>query len=87
MEFEYDLRKSLANLKKHGIDFEESKALWEDQNTLVYKSTYADEIRFLTIGRINDKYWSAISTIRRDKIRIISVRRSRKKEIQLYESY
>ena len=87
MEFEYDHNKSLSNLKKHGIDFEESIALWEDQNALVLKSKHVGEIRFLTIGIIKDKHWSAISTIRGNKIRIISVRRSRIKEIQLYENY
>ncbi|XOV91025.1 MAG: BrnT family toxin [Bacteroidota bacterium] len=87
MEFEYDHNKSLSNLKKHGIDFEESKTLWEDQNALVFQSKQRNEMRFLTIGLIKGKHWSAISTIRGDKIRIISVRRSRKKEIQLYENY
>ena len=87
MEFEYDLNKSLSNLEKHGIDFEDSKALWNDQNALVFTSNRENEVRFLTIGMIREKHWSAISTLRGDKIRIISVRRSREKEIQLYENY
>lgn len=87
MEFEYDRNKSLSNLAKHGIDFEDSKALWNDQNALVFTSNRENEVRFLTIGMIKEKHWSAISTLRGDKIRIISVRRSREKEIQLYENY
>jgi len=87
MEFEYDRNKSLSNLAKHGIDFEDSKALWNDQNALVFTSNRENEVRFLTIGMIREKHWSAISTLRGDKIRIISVRRSREKEIQLYENY
>lgn len=45
-----------------------------------------DEPRFLVIGKINNKHWSAITTYRNNKTRIISVRRSRKQEIDIYES-
>ncbi len=30
MEFEFDEEKSLANKEKHGIDFDEARALWLD---------------------------------------------------------
>jgi uncharacterized DUF497 family protein len=45
-----------------------------------------DEERFLLVGRIGEKHWSAVVTYRGRRIRIISVRRSRKKEVELYES-
>ena len=38
----------------------------------------------LGIAKLNDKHWSAIFTLRGKNIRLISVRRSRKKEIELY---
>jgi hypothetical protein len=45
-----------------------------------------DEPRFLVIGVIDSKHWSAVITYRNENIRIISVRRSRDEEIELYES-
>ena len=44
-----------------------------------------DEPRYLVIGRIAAKHWSAVITYRSESIRIISVRRSRPEEVALYE--
>ncbi len=84
-EFEFDSDKSKANLEKHGIDFEAAQALWEDPDLLEIQAKPGDEPRFLLIGRMNGKYWSAVVTCRNQRIRLISVRRSRKKEVELYE--
>ena len=46
----------------------------------------ADEPRFLIVGRIAWKHWSAVVTPRGNNIRIISVRRSRIEEVAIYES-
>ena len=46
-----------------------------------------DEPRFLVIGKINEKHWSAVVTYRGENIRIVSVRRSRDEEIEIYESF
>jgi uncharacterized DUF497 family protein len=86
MESEFDKRKSQINKKKHGIDFIEAQALWDDPNRVEIPAKTIDEKRFLIIGKISDKYWSTIFTYRRGKVRIISVRRSRKEEIEIYES-
>ena len=87
MIFEYDLNKSMKNKEKHGIDFEEAKRLWDDPFAFELPSKQKlDENRFLVIGKINNKHYTAIITYREEKIRIISVRRSRKKEVKLYES-
>ena len=85
MDFEFDPSKSRSNKDKHGIEFEEAKALWNDPHLLEVKATSTDEPRFLMIGMIDGKHWSAVITYRGDKIRIISVRRSRKEEVELYE--
>lgn len=85
MDFEFDLKKSASNRKKHGIDFEEAQELWIDPHLLEIEARTADEPRFLMIGKIGLKHWSAVVTYRNDKIRIISVRRSRKEEVELYE--
>lgn len=87
MKFEYDINKSNSNSLKHGISFEYEKKLWSDDFAIELKSNNCeDEERFLVIGKIEDKFYTAIITYRVDIIRIISVRRSRKKEEYLYES-
>jgi hypothetical protein len=85
MAFEFDPRKSAANLAKHGIDFVEAQRLWEDPDLLEIPARTEDEPRWLIIGRIDAKFWSAVVTSRGDAIRLISVRRSRDDEVALYE--
>ena len=75
-----------GNKKKHGVDFIEAQLLWDDPDRIEIPAKTTDENRFLIIGKIRDKYWSAIITYRDEKVRIISVRRSRKEEIKIYES-
>lgn len=85
-DFEFDDEKSQANLHKHGIDFYDAQALWADQDLLEVRAKSSDEPRYLVIGLIGMKHWSAVITYRGEKIRLISVRRSRKREVELYES-
>jgi uncharacterized DUF497 family protein len=86
MTFEFDSSKSQSNLEKHGIDFDEAQALWNDEGRLEIPAKTQDEPRFLVVGKIKNKYWSAVITYRGEHIRIISVRRSRDEEIAIYES-
>ena len=86
MEFEFDEMKSKANKKKHGIDFIEAQALWNDPDVVEVPAKTVDEERFLVVGKIDNKHWSGIITYRGEKTRIISVRRSRMEEINVYES-
>ena len=86
MEFEFDPGKSEANRTKHGIDFVQAQALWDDPALVEIPVKTSDEQRFLVVGRISGKHWSGVITYRNGRIRIISVRRSRKEEIDLYES-
>jgi uncharacterized DUF497 family protein len=85
MIFEFDPAKSKINQKKHGIDFIEAQALWEDPDLLEIPARTMDEPRFLVIGKIAVKYWSGVITYRGMNIRIISVRRARDEEIEIYE--
>ena len=85
MEFEFDPEKSPANKAKHGIDFIEAQLLWLDDMLLEIPARTSDKPRFLIIGTIGNKHWSAVVTYRKDRIRIISVRRSRKEEVEIYE--
>ena len=85
MEFEFDSAKSNSNKAKHGIDFYEAQALWDDTDIIEIPVRTVDELIFLVIGKIAGKHWSAVITYRGVKIRIISVRRSRKEEARVYE--
>ena len=84
--FEYDEAKSLSNAEKHGIDFRAAQEIWEDSDAIEIQAKSYDEERFIVIGLIGGKHWSAVITYRDTSIRLISVRRSRAQEIQLYES-
>jgi uncharacterized DUF497 family protein len=86
MEFEFDSQKSGSNKIKHGIDFNEAQELWDDPDSIEIPVKTSDEPRYLVIGMISGKHWSAVVTYRGEKIRIISVRRSRKEEVDIYES-
>lgn len=85
-DFEFDLNKSRSNSRKHGIDFEEAKALWDDPDFIEVPARVQDEPRVLVIGKIKNKMWSAVVTDRNSKIRIISVRHARPEEVAIYES-
>ena len=87
MEFEFDPIKSASNKEKHGLDFVAAQGLWLDDGLKEVLSTanLAGERRFLAIGRIEGKHWTAICTLRGEAIRIISVRRARKEEVGYYE--
>lgn len=85
-EFEYDPDKSLINKAKHGIDFEEAKALWLDQRLLEASARTTDEPRWLAVGLLAGKHWTVVFTRRGETIRLISARRARDEEIAAYES-
>jgi hypothetical protein len=86
MKFEFDPQKSEFNNAKHGIDFIAAQLLWEDPNRTIIPARTSDEPRYLLIGRVGDRHWSAVFTLRAEAVRIISVRRSRPEEVEIYES-
>lgn len=86
MGFEFDPGKSAENRRKHGVDFEEAQALWSDPALLEIPARLSDEPRWVIIGKIAARHWSAVITRRDDNVRIISVRRSREEEVKIYES-
>lgn len=83
MDFEYDLNKSKSNKEKHGIDFEEAKAIWLGDNVTLPAITRGEK-RYMIIGKIEASLYSCIFTVRNKRIRIISCRRSREKERRIY---
>lgn len=86
MKVEYDPAKSASNKAKHGLDFEEAKGLWSDENLLVMPLSFEDEPRKACVGVLDGKHWTAIITCRHASVRLISVRRARKDEVVAYES-
>ena len=84
--FEFNEQKNQANLLKHGINFIDAQDLWNDPRLLEIPAKTEDEPRYLLIGLISGKHWSAVITYRSASVRLISVRRSRPEEVALYES-
>ena len=83
---EFDEAKSQANKSKHGIDFIAAQALWLDEMLVEIPARVEDEVRFVVVGMISGKLWSAVITYRGERVRLISVRRARIEEVAIYES-
>ena len=85
MKFEFNPNKSASNRIKHGIDFNEAQALWGDPMLLEAPARTVGEPRFIVIGKIGRRHWTAVCTHRGERIRIISVRRATGKEVKRYD--
>jgi uncharacterized DUF497 family protein len=83
--FEFDSLKSEANLLKHRIGFANAERLWDDPDLLVLPSEFPFEPRQIATGILEGKHWTAVFTERIGTIRLISVRRSRDQERDIYE--
>jgi len=84
MDFGFDPEKSSSNRDKHGIDFLDAQEVWNDLFAIEVQAKSQTEKRFALVGAINGKIWTVFFTERAEKIRIISVRRARTKEEELY---
>ena len=87
IKFEYDPNKSLSNKQKHGIDFEEIQELFLGIVAVANAKNVDGEVRFSAIGKVAQKFYTVIYTYRETNVRIISARRSRKREESIYEEY
>ena len=77
---------SASKLRKHGIDFDHAQALWQDPDRLEIPARSTDEPRLQVNGRIDNRVWSAFTTIREGRVRITSVRRAREEEGRRFTS-
>ncbi len=87
MLFEYDPAKSAANLHKHGIDFEDAQAVWDDPYAVDFRLACTEEPRWMVVGYAHAALWSVVVTYRGEDgetVRIISARRAAKKEADIY---
>ncbi len=83
-EFEFDEAKSRANAEKHGIDFREAQELWLDPDLFRAPARSTIEMRFVFVGLVDDRHWTAAATYRGSVVRLISVRRARPQEVAEY---
>ena len=88
-EFEWDARKAAVNRRKHGIDFADATAVFEDERGLTVPDgiTAVDETRMLTLGRDGLGRMLVVAyTCRADGLRLISARRATPSERRQYLS-
>ncbi len=88
MEFESHPSKAAANLRKHGVSFEEAASVFSDPLATVYEDPdhSANEKRFLTIGTsAQGRLLHIAFADRGGRIRLITARRLTRKERELYE--
>jgi uncharacterized protein len=86
MIFEWDEEKNQKNVQKHGIDFNDAKEVFQDQNRLTSPDLRKDygENRWKTIGTVLGLIFSVIFTPRKSAVRIISARKASNKERDEY---
>lgn len=88
IEFEWDPRKAVINLKKHDVSFTEAGTVFGDELAITVSDPdhSEDEDRFITIGWSDRRRLLIVShTDGADKIRIISARELTKAERKEYE--
>lgn len=88
MEFEWDTRKAAANLKKHGVSFQEAATVFGDTMAITYPDPdhSESENRSITFGMSRDGRLLVVAhTERGIKIRIITARSMTMHERKIYE--
>lgn len=84
--FIWDEAKRLENQRKHKFDFVDAFAAFNDPQSYEYRSDRGDEQRCVLIGKSGEAILAVIFTIRRETLRLISVRRARKEEIEKWNA-
>lgn len=86
MDIEYDLAKAESNFRKHGVSFDEAATALLDDNALVMEDVDSkDENRWILVGLSREaQLLTVIYTVRDALVRIISARKSTKKEAAYY---
>ena len=85
MNFEWDPAKNDANIEKHGIDFHGAQTIW-DSVVVTFQSvqSHHGEPRYLAIGLYQGREIAVVYTLREGRTRLISARRARKNEREIY---
>lgn len=85
MDFEYDQHKNRSNIIKHVIDFADAESIFM-YPMLIREDVRSDygEQRWISIGLLKGIVVVMVFTIRRGKMRIISIRKANLKERDIY---
>ena len=86
--FEWDEEKAKSNETKHLVSFPFASRAFEDENRLTVtddRSDY-DEIRYVTLARIEKRVYVLVYTLRNSVIRLISARKANSKEVRRYDN-
>lgn len=84
MEYEWDEAKRLYNLEKHGVDFWSIYSFnWD--TALIEFSPRGLELRWVAVGFIGDRLYSAVYTNRGERRRIISLYKANRRDRRKYE--
>ena len=86
MEFEWDRKKAISNLRKHGVDFADAVTAFYDEFAITFPDELSDEQRFITMGM--DAQARLIVTVyawHGERIRIISACKATRRERELYK--
>ena len=88
MKFEWDEQKNRINIRKHGISFEDAKAIFEDVRiTAVDIRQSYGEIRKISLGMIHGRVCVVVYTERKGVTRIISARKANLRERRRYHEF
>ncbi len=88
LRFEWDRKKAVSNMLKHGVSFPEASTVFGDPNswTIPDPAHSSVEDRFVVLGRsYRAKLMVVVFTERGENIRIISARSANRKERETYE--
>ena len=82
---EWDVKKNIANIKKHHIDFGDAALIFSDNNRIeIYDTLHSgDEDRYIVIGMVDDILF-VVYTERGEVLRIISARNATAVEKEYY---
>jgi uncharacterized DUF497 family protein len=85
MKFEWNERKSRENKKKHGLSFRDAERVFHGETTtfLDDRIDYGEE-RYVTMGLLEGRLVVIVHAVRKESIRIISMRKGNAREEKIY---
>lgn len=84
MDFKWDENKREINLAKHSLDLAAGIDLFDGRPVYSYPSLRGNENRYVTVGKLAERYVAIVWTKRENAIRLISLRRARDEEKRKY---
>ncbi len=85
MKIEFDPAKNAANVAEHGLNFRDFNGFDTVPFEIIDDRSDYGEVRFRSFGRIEGIGYMIVYTVREERVRLISFRRSHEKEMRRYE--